>query len=57
MRSIYLYKMKRNNLKSDFELSAQNRKIDTVSQPIIGFLSFRYRSEALIEGGFNLEVL
>ena len=28
-----------------------------VSRPRIGFLSFRYFSEALIECGFNLEVL
>ena len=44
-------------LKSDSKVTALNRKIDAVSRPSIGFLSFSYRSEALIEYGFNLEVL
>ena len=44
-------------LKFDSKVSALNRKIDAVEQPRIGFLSFRYRSEALIQCDFMLEVL
>ena len=43
------------SVKSDSKVSAINRKIDAVSRPLIGLLLFRYRSEALIECGFNLE--
>ena len=44
-------------LKSDSKFSALNRKVDVVSRPWVGFLSFRYRYEVLIECDLNLEVL
>ena len=44
-------------LKYDSKFYSLNRKIDAVSRPLIGFLSFRHRSEALIECDLNFEVL
>ena len=43
-------------LKSDSKVAAPNRKIDAVSRPWIGLLSFRYRFEALVECDSILEV-
>ena len=42
--------------KSDLKVSALNQKVNAAFQPRIGFPSFRYRFEALIERGFNFVV-
>ena len=39
--------------KSDLKVSALNQKVYAAFQPRIGFPSFRYRFEALIERGFD----